>query len=126
MHMAVELCHLDYVKYFWFNHIPINETNGLYKTPFHVAIDKKNKQMKLRLLRALKLERQSPFLSFTIKNSPLKMWLKQQDIDSSFELIQNDNFVSEFIEELLQDDKNQEYVTQLLIDCFKLFNEGYK
>ena len=40
MHMAVELCHLDYVKYFSLNSIPINEINGVYKTPFHVAIDK--------------------------------------------------------------------------------------
>lgn len=126
MHMAVELCHIEYVKYFSFSHIPINEVNGMYKTPFHVAIDKKSKHMKLRILKVLKSNRLSPFLSFTVKDSPLKMWLKQQDLDSSFELIQNDNFVNEFIEELTRDEKSDEYVTQLLIDWFKLFNEGYK
>ena len=77
-------------------------------------------------MKILKLHRLSPFLSFTVKDSPLKMWLKQQDVDSAYELIQNDTFVNEFIEDLNREVKNEDYVTQLLIDWFKLFSEGYK
>ena len=126
MHMAVELCHHDYVKYFSLSSIPVNEVNGAYKTPFHVAIDKKNKQIKIRFLKILKLQRLSPFISFSVKDSPLKMCLRQQDVESAYELMQNDMFVNEFLEDLNREPMNEDYITQLLIDCFKLFSEGFK
>lgn len=71
--MAVELGHTDYIKYFSAHNIPANELNADLNTPFHLAVLKKHRPLKLRILGVLKDNRMSPFLSFSIENSPLKL-----------------------------------------------------
>jgi ankyrin repeat protein len=125
MHMAVELDHTDYIKYFAAHDIPGNELNSDLNTPFHLAVLKKNRALKLRILGVLKDNHTSPFLSFSIDNSPLKLWLRQQDVDSSFELIKNNEFVNDFMDEMQNNEHADEYITQLLIEWFGLFHLSY-
>ena len=108
IHMAVELLHHDYIKYFASKGIPVNDLNSELKTPFYLAVEKKNRQMKLKLLHLLKGHKQSPFLSFNVRDSPLKMCLRQQDLDSAYELVKNDEFVNEFLDELPNERKGQD------------------
>lgn len=65
MHMAVELCHPDYIKYFAVRGVPANEINAEGNTPFFIAVTKKNKLIKLKLLKLIKDANSSPMLSFS-------------------------------------------------------------
>jgi hypothetical protein len=99
-HMAVELNHSDYLRFLYINGIPINKVNDEIMTPFHVAVKKKHRHMKLRLIKMLKEQHLSPMKSFNAKDSPLRLCLKQQDLDSAYELINNDLYVSDYLEAL--------------------------
>jgi hypothetical protein len=106
--MVMELLHDDYIKYFASKGIPVNDLNNELKTPFYLAVEKKNRQMKLKLLHLLKGHKQSPFLSFNFRDSPLKICQRQQDLDSAYELVKNDEFVNEFLGKLPNEHKGQD------------------
>lgn len=59
----------------------------------------------------LKEQHLSPMKSFTAKDSPLKLCLIQKDLDSAYELIKNDLYVSDFLDALRSDLRADEYVT---------------
>lgn len=65
-------------------------------------------------------------VSFNVKDSPLKICLDQNDIDTSHILIKNDLFVNEFLAALCLEVRKEEYLSQLLIGWFKLFFDNFK
>lgn len=87
IHMAVELCHLDYIKYFSVNKIDINQPNDFGYSPLSIAVYKNHKPIKIRILKILKLENLYPYCGKLMKDAVLKLLLSQQDLDSAFELI---------------------------------------
>jgi ankyrin repeat protein len=125
-HMAVELNHSDYLRFLSINKVPINKLNGDKITPFHVAVIKKHRNLKLRLIKMLKEQQLSPMISFSAKDSPLKLCLIQKDLDSAYELINNDLYVSDFLDAIRLDLRADEYVTRLLIELFPLFVDNHK
>lgn len=125
LHMAVELNHLDFIQFLAFSQIPVNTVNLKGETPFHIAVSKKNRLMKIKLLKILNENNLSPMASFSARYSPLLICLEQNDIDTSHILIENDLFVSDFLAVLSLEARKEEYLSKILIWLFKLFFENY-